>query len=155
MGTGLKFLFEEGVIMNQGTNLGSQIGRWIIIAAVVALLGALLLTMRPVGAQEAPPTIPNAETVFDHNENDGGSITNYSATDPEGKKIFWTLGGPDAEDFTIVNGSLRFRVTPNYEVPTDRVNDEDGDSATGTPLPPATAGAPRVQEREHVTTSTR
>ena len=38
--------------MNQGTNLGSQIGRWIILAAVVALLGALLLTIRPVGAQQ-------------------------------------------------------------------------------------------------------
>ena len=36
MGTGLKFLFEEEVTMKQGTNLGSQIGRWIILAAVVA-----------------------------------------------------------------------------------------------------------------------
>ena len=68
MGTGLKFLFEEEVTMKQGTNLGSQIGRWIIFAALVALLGALLLTMRPVGAQEAPPAIPNAETVFSYAE---------------------------------------------------------------------------------------
>ena len=41
--------------MNQGTILGSQIGRWVVLAAVVALLGALLLTIRPVGAQ-TPPT---------------------------------------------------------------------------------------------------
>ena len=61
MGTGLKFLFEEEVTMNQGTILGSQIGRWIILAAVVALLGALLLTIRPVGAQDAPPTIRDAK----------------------------------------------------------------------------------------------
>ena len=78
MGTGLKFLFEEGVIMNQGTNLGSQIGRWIILAAVVALLGALLLTIRPVGAQDAPPTVSNADTVFDYAENGTGPITSFS-----------------------------------------------------------------------------
>ena len=107
--------------MNQGTNLGSQIGRWIILAAVVALLGALLLTIRPVGAQTP------AETVFDHNENDTGAITTYSSTDPEGNTIFWTLGGADAADFTIDKGSLRFKNAPNYEVPTDRVNDENGD----------------------------
>ena len=37
--------------MNQGTILGSQIGRWIILAALVVVLGALLLTIRPVAAQ--------------------------------------------------------------------------------------------------------
>ena len=63
MGTGLNFFSKEGVIMNQGTNLGSQIGRWIVLAAVVALLGALLLTIRPVGAQDGtPPTVSTAET---------------------------------------------------------------------------------------------
>ena len=100
--------------MNQGTNMGSQIGRWIILAAVVALLGALLLTIRPLAAQTP------AETVFDHNENDTGAITTYSSTDPEGNTIFWTLGGADAADFTIDGGSLHFKNAPNYEVPTDR-----------------------------------
>ena len=42
MGTGLKFLFEEEVAMNQGTILGSQIGKWIILVALVAVLAALL-----------------------------------------------------------------------------------------------------------------
>ena len=66
MGTGLKFLFEEEVTMRQGTILGSQIGRWIVLAALVAVLGALLLTMRPVGAQQGPSpiTTPNDQTVF-------------------------------------------------------------------------------------------
>ena len=44
--------------MNQGTNLGSQIGRWIVLAALVALLGALLLTVQPVFAQTALPGAP-------------------------------------------------------------------------------------------------
>ena len=112
--------------MNQGTNLGSQIGRWIILAAVVALLGALLLTIRPVGAQDAPPSVLDAKTLFDYAENGTGPVTTYKATDPENKPIFWTLGGPDAADFTIAGGALRFETPPNFEVPTDRVNDEDG-----------------------------
>ena len=119
MGTGLKFLSKEEVIMNQGTILGSQIGRWIILAAVVALLGALLLTMRPVGAQEAPPLIPNAETEFTYVENGDKPVTTYRATDPEGNKIFWTLEGTDAADFKIDGGALSFRSPPNYENPTD------------------------------------
>ena len=44
--------------MNQGTNLGSQIGRWIVLAALVAVLGALLLTIQPVFAQSSPPGVP-------------------------------------------------------------------------------------------------
>ena len=51
--------------MNQGTNLGSQIGRWIILAAVVALLGGLLLTIRPAGAQDGTP---NTTTVYEFPE---------------------------------------------------------------------------------------
>ena len=132
MGTGLKFLFEEEVTMKQGTILGSQIGRWIILAAVVALLGALLLTIRPVGAQqEAPPSIPNAETVFSYAEKGTGPVTTYRARDPEGNKIFWTLSGADAGVFTIDGGALRFKSPPNYESPSD--GDERADTtATGT-----------------------
>ena len=117
--------------MNQGTNLGSQIGRWIVLAAVVALLGALLLTIRPVGAQQdTAPTLSNAVTAHDYAENGKGPITTFRARDPEKNPVFWTLGGPDAADFTIADGVLRFNSEkfpngPNYEVPTDRANDED------------------------------
>ena len=108
--------------MNQGTILGSQIGRWIILAAVVAVLGALLLTIRPLGAQEAPPVIPGAETVFNYAEDDTGPVTTYRARDPEGNKIFWTLSGTDAGVFSIDGGALRFKSQPDYENPRDGVN---------------------------------
>ena len=108
--------------MNQGTNLGSQVGRWIILAAVVALLGALLLTIRPVGAQDAPPTLATAKRVHYYSENHTTlDVHPYSVTDPEGRKIFWTLSGTDAASFTIEGGTLRFKSQPNYEVPNDRV----------------------------------
>ena len=113
--------------MNQGTILGSQIGRWIVLAAVVALLGALLLTIRPLGAQEAPPTIPGAETVFSYAEKGSGPVTTYRARDPEGNKIFWTLSGTDAGVFTIDGGALRFKSTPDYENPRDGAYDVNGD----------------------------
>ena len=103
--------------MNQGTNLGSQIGRWIVLAAVVALLGALLLTIRPVGAQEAPPLIPNAETEFTYAENGTGPVTTYRATDPEGNKIFWTLEGTDDANFKIDGGVLSFKSPPTTRIP--------------------------------------
>ena len=117
--------------MNQGTNLGSQIGRWIVLAAMVALLGALLLTIRPVGAQDAPPLIPNAETEFTYAENGTGPVTTYRATDPEGNKIFWTLEGTDDADFKIEGGVLSFKSPPNYENATDGY----GRAPDATPLP--------------------
>ena len=146
MGIGLKFLFEEEVTMKQGTNLGSQIGRWIILAAVVALLGALLLTIRPLGAQEAPPSVRDANTLFDYAENGTGPITTYLATDPENNPIFWTLGGPDAADFTIEGGVLRFKSPSNFEVPTDRANDEDGSGGALVPPVDLTATPPVLGE---------
>ena len=123
MGTGLKFLFEEEVTMKQGTILGSQIGRWIVLAALVALLGALLLTIRPVGAQsDGRPVIDQAPATFTHAEKSDSSVYTFRADDPERKTIFWTLSGTDAADFEIDGGVLSFKSAPNFEMPTDRAN---------------------------------
>ena len=105
--------------MRQGTSLGSQIGRWIFLAAVVVALGALLLTIRPVGAQDAPPTISDAQTVFNYAENGDKPIITYRARDPETKPVFWTLVGVDARHFTIFGGELSFKSPPNFEMPLD------------------------------------
>ena len=103
--------------MNQGTILGSQIGRWIILAAVVALLGSLLLTMRPVGAQQ--DTSP-AQRVYEYTENDDSIIAAFESVDVEGISTVYTLGGTDAANFKIDgSGNLNFKNPPNYEVPTD------------------------------------
>ena len=117
---------------------GHLINKWTVAAvAALALMAALLATVLPAGAQDRPPVIPDAQTIFDYAENGNGPIATYSATDPEIKPVFWTLGGADAADFTIVNGALRFKSPPNFEVPTDRANDEDGDGA----IAPADEGA--------------
>ena len=102
----------------------------VALFAFLALAGLMgMLAVQTVMAQDQPPTIPNAATVFDHNENSNSSITRYTAADPERKRIFWTLGGEDAEDFTIDGGTLRFKSPPDYEVPTDREYDVNGDGS--------------------------
>ena len=69
--------------MNQGTILGSQIGRWIILAVVVAAFAALL-TASVVRAQEDSTTIEYAENGTD-------AVTTLTATDPEGDMVIWSL----------------------------------------------------------------
>ena len=70
--------------MNQGTNLGSQKGRWIILAALVAVLGALLFLLPGVQAQES--------TTIYFTENSTDAVVTLSASDPEdATPITWSL----------------------------------------------------------------
>ena len=57
----------------------------------------------------------------------------YHAPDPDAAdpdrddNIRWSVVGTDAADFTISGGELRFRNPPDFEQPTDRVRDLNGD----------------------------
>ena len=143
METGLKFLFEEGVIMNQGTNLGSQIGRWIILAAVVALLGALLLTIRPVvaqteGCQTVGTTAADKKAVcyYEFEEHGTGRVATLSALERDFTQVVkvWELVTDDDDPagsvadliafadyghFRIDRDSavMTFKSPPDYETP--------------------------------------
>ena len=64
--------------MKQGTNLGSQKGRWIILAALVVVLGALLYLL-PGGLAQAQ----QAQQSFTYAENGNGPVATFTATDPE------------------------------------------------------------------------
>ncbi len=48
-------------------------------------------------------------------ENSGGVIATYTSTDPDEEGIAWVLTGADAEDFTLISGSLTFNEIPDYE----------------------------------------
>ena len=140
--------------MSQGTNLGSQKGRWIILAALVAVLGALLFLL-PGGLAQAQ----QAQQSFTYAENATGPVATFAATDPEGvTPIVWSLltdamneqnlgiftdvsdplGEDDSDDDVDVgdiadnadfaisqSGVLTFKSPPDYEDPTDR---EEGSS---------------------------
>ena len=63
---------------------------------------------------DEPPTIDGLANV-DYAEGGTGNVATYRAVDPEGATIIWTLAGAQGDDFTITNGVLRFRETPDFE----------------------------------------
>ena len=130
--------------MRQGTILGSQIGRWIILAALVAVLGALLLTIRPVvaqttgcatsGTQENKKVICNYEFV-EHGTGQAARLPARELDQTQVVKVWelvrdendpaYTTGFDDHGDFNIdrKTGVLTFKSSPDYENPMD--SDED------------------------------
>ena len=138
MGTGLKFLFERRGNYEPRDKSWQPNRQMDSSCRGGCFIGSFVLTIRPVGAQDAPPLIPGAETVFNYAEKGTGPVTTYRARDPEGNKIFWTLSGTDAGAFTIDGGALRFKSPPDYENPTDGPYDVDGGYHCGT-IPPAIA----------------
>ena len=84
------------------------------ILALLALLTASLLFLLPGGlvwAQDADGPIMYAENGTD-------PVATYTAVDPEGKSIVWSLAETaDHQDFSIVNGVLRFKSSPDFESP--------------------------------------
>ena len=78
-----------------------------------ALWGTHPVTVTVTDVDERP-TIDGPANV-DYAEGGTGNVATYRAVDPEGATIIWTLAGAQGGDFTITNGVLRFRETPDYE----------------------------------------
>ena len=71
-------------------------------------------------------------------ENSRDLVATFRATDPDKQSIVWEVTGVDADDFTILNGVLRFKEMPDYEAPTDRVHgalDRNGTEVAATTEP--------------------
>ena len=73
---------------------------------------------------DEPPMLEGDAAVDDYAENGTGPVAIYTAPDPEGGSVGWSLEGVDAGDFTIDGGVLRFKSSPDFEDPTD----DDGDN---------------------------
>ena len=88
-----------------------------------------------------PPLVEGTRAI-DHAENEGTALANasYSATDPEGATIIWSLGGNDGGKFAISSGGvLSFADDPDfearpldntYEVTVQATEEDDGDPQT-------------------------
>ena len=88
-----------------------------------------------------PPVVAGTRAI-DHAENEGTALANarYSATDPEGATIIWSLGGNDGGKFAISSGGvLSFAAEPDfearpldntYEVTVRATEEDDGDAQT-------------------------
>ena len=68
------------------------------------------------------PTIAGDATI-DYAENRTDPVATFTAMDPEGTEISWSLDGDDAGVFDIVGGVLTFKESPDFEMPVDADTD--------------------------------
>ena len=81
--------------------------------------GTLPITVEVTNVNEAP-TISDGELVYMVDENTPTSeiIATFTASDPDADTVLtWTLAGTDQSDFEMVDGELRFKAVPDFEMP--------------------------------------
>ena len=83
----------------------------------VALFVGILLACSLLVASLYNSAFAQENGTIEYAEKETGPVATYTASDPEGASVRWSLGGVDAGDFTIEDGVLRFAKTPNYEKP--------------------------------------
>ena len=88
-----------------------------VLALVFALAATLLVHLIPEGPSIHLAHAQSAGSAIDFAENRTAAVAAFVAYDQDGDAIRWSLGGPDADLFTIDGGVLRFRTPPNYEEP--------------------------------------
>ena len=84
--------------------------------ADLAIDDSIVVTVTVTNVNEPP--LVEGTTAIDHAENEGTALANasYSATDPEGANITWSLGGDDKGFFAISDsGVLSFAAEPDFE----------------------------------------
>ena len=88
---------------------------------------SIKVTIMVTDLDEMPDVSGDAKV--DYAEKDTGPVATYRAKDPEGASVQWSLGGVDAGAFTIENGVLRFKESPDFENP---MGGQSGNSSTYT-----------------------
>ena len=101
--------------MKQGTSLGSQLGRWILLAALVVALGAIAAHHPARRSADSPMSVNYPEN------SDGAVGSPVYAQDPEKRGVNWRVEGTDAEDFMITTnnnaGTLTLQGGPQLRGP--------------------------------------
>ena len=78
----------------------------------------ITVTVTLIDVNEAPVVTGTQDRNF--SENGTGSIGKYTARDPEGDPVTWSVAGDDGGSFVITDrGSLYFRQPPDFEDPQD------------------------------------
>ena len=120
------FLIVEGSIdkMKNIYPLNSRFTLPFAFVLAVSLLAVSLMFMLPGGLLHAQTD----DDTIEYPENGTGPVATFTAIDPEGESIVWSLAaGTDMEDFSIENGVLRFKSPPDFESPAGT-----GPAGTGT-----------------------
>ena len=99
----------------------------VLMVAMVAMLVAMLATQSTWAQQaDTPPCTQDQGTgpvTCDYDEKGLEPVGTFSAMDPEGEMIVWSLAGDDAADFDITGGVLSFKKSPNFEASADANTD--------------------------------
>ena len=73
----------------------------------------ITVTIKVTNVDEMPDL--EGEAPEKYAENGTGAVATFTARDPEGEPITWSLAGPDLDEFSIENGVLRFENPPDFE----------------------------------------
>ena len=89
-----------------------------VFAKVGLLIGVMLaLFLLSSGLYDSAHARTAPEEI-DYEEGRTDAVAAFTAVDPEGHGIQWTLDGiDDSDDFSIDGGALTFKSTPDYENP--------------------------------------
>ena len=72
------------------------------------------------GLGEGQERCPDETVCIDYPEHGSGAVVAFTAVDPEGEDVTWTLAtGGDVALFNISEGRLTFIEPPDYEDPAD------------------------------------
>ena len=82
-------------------------------------VGAVTITL----AEANQPPVLAGPNRFWFAENDTAPVATFTATDPEGAVIMWSLTGTDYTRFTITGGELRFGAPPDFDALLDAGRD--------------------------------
>ena len=85
-----------------------------VVASDGNLRGELDVTVNVEEVDEAPEITGRGD--IDYAENSTAVVERYTAIDPEGGTVIWSLPIGDRNTFTLTNGQLRFRSPPDHEV---------------------------------------
>ena len=84
---------------------------------------ATMVTIMVINVNEEPDFMPEDPEDQEYDENGTGPVATFTAIDPEGAGIDWSVEGTDAADFSIdANGVLTFKNPPDFEDPSDRAD---------------------------------
>ena len=77
----------------------------------------ITVTITVTDVYEAPTA--TGDTTFSYPENGTDAVHTYTATDPERATVIWSLSGDDSRVFSITEGVLAFKESPDFEEPED------------------------------------
>ena len=107
------------IMVGDGTELDYETKQTYMVTVTAtdsfSLSSSIAVTIMVTDVDEMPDV--TGDEMRDYRENSMDPVATYTATDPEGATIMWSLAGDDADDFMIENGVLSFNESPDFEMP--------------------------------------